>query len=69
MKAPYLFVYSTIHIRKVDYVLLLFHAFTGVYMSEEESQWFFFFGGGGGLIIMLKLIQTMVHFSKIKVDI
>ena len=47
MKAPYLFVYSTIHIRKVDYVLLLFHAFTGVYMSEEESQWFFFFGGGG----------------------
>ena len=68
MKAPYLFVYSTIHIRKVDYVLLLFHAFTGVYMSEEESQWFFF-GGGGGLIIMLKLIQTMFHFSKIKVDI
>lgn len=47
MKAPYLFVYSTIHIRKVDYVLLLFHAFTGVYMSEEESQWFFFFLGGG----------------------
>ena len=46
MKAPYLFVYSTIHIRKVDYVLLLFHAFTGVYMSEEESQWFFFWGGG-----------------------
>ena len=46
MKAPYLFVYSTIHIRKVDYVLLLFHAFTGVYMSEEESQWFFFLGGG-----------------------
>ena len=31
---------------------------------------FFFWGGGGGvLIIMLKLIQTMVHFSKIKVDI
>ena len=47
MKALYLFMYSTIHIRKVDYVLLLFHAFTGVLMSEEESQWFFFGGGGG----------------------
>ena len=47
MKAPYLFMYSTIHIRKVDYVLLLFHAFTGVLMSEEESQWFSFGGGGG----------------------